>query len=109
MKIIKAMAVVFMAMFAAYTCFAASAGVPEKYNLDNQLEKVTEISKYNFMSWDTVDKQSFVLQTSPNDYYLIILSTPSDKIMFTETIKIADTNAMVKPGYNRQLHNQQDL
>jgi hypothetical protein len=100
MKRVKVTAIVFMAIFTAYTCFAASSGVPEKYNLDSQMQKVTEISKYNFMSWQTVDKQSFVLQTSPSDYYLIVLSNPSDKIMFAETIKIADTNAMVKPGYN---------
>ena len=91
---------IFAAIFIAFTCSAESAELPAKYNLDNQLQKISEISKYNFMSWETIDNQSFVLQTSPSDYYLIVLSSPSDKLIFAETIKIPDTNAMVKPGYN---------
>lgn len=96
----KIISIVFITLFTAYTCFAASEGVPEKYNLDSQMQKVSEISKYNLMSWQTVDRQSFILQTGPSDYYLIVLSSPSDKIMFSETIRIEDTNALVKPGYN---------
>jgi len=82
------------------TVSANMDSIPPKYNLDAQLEKVAEISKYNFMSWDNVDNQSFVLQTGPGDYYLIVLSSPSNKLMFSETIEIPDTNAMVKPGFN---------
>lgn len=100
MKMMKYMILIFITLFTGSSTIAAPADLPAKYNLDNQLEKVTEISKYNFMSWNKVDNQSFVLQTSPNDYYLIVLSSPSTKLMFTETIKIPDTNSMVKPGYN---------
>jgi len=100
MKTIKKLTGISTVLLIALLCAAAWAEMPAKYNLDNQLEKVTEISKYNFMSWEKVDRQSFVLQTSPSDYYLIVLSSPSDKLLFTETIKIPDTNAMVKPGYN---------
>lgn len=89
-----------MMLFVSSLCTYARAGVPVKYNLDNQLEKVSEISKYNFMSWDKVDNQSFILQTSPSDYYLIVLSSPSDRLIYSETISIPDINAMVKPGYN---------
>lgn len=100
MKNIKGLIIISVVFFLASLCAAAAVEVPAKYNLDNQLEKVSEISKYNFMSWEKVDRQSFVLQTSPSDYYLVVLSSPSDKLLFTETIKIPDTNAMVKPGYN---------
>jgi len=100
MKPIKRMAMIFVAIFMAYACSAEPAELPAKYNLDNQMQKVSEISKYNFMSWETIDNQSFVLQTGPSDYYLIILSSPSDKLIFAETIKIPDTNSMIKPGYN---------
>ncbi|MGA1865040.1 MAG: DUF6491 family protein [bacterium] len=89
-----------MMLFVSSFCAYARAEVPAKYNLDNQLEKVSEISKYNFMSWDKVDNQSFILQTSPSDYYLIVLSSPSGRLAYSETISIPDTNAMVKPGYN---------
>jgi hypothetical protein len=86
--------------FTVSVCAAATDVIPAKYNLDNQLEKVSEISKYSFMGWETVDNQSFVLQTAPGVYYLIVLGSPSDKLVFSETITIPDTNAMVKPGYN---------
>jgi hypothetical protein len=100
MKNLKEIIIIFAVIFITSICFAASAQPPAKYNLDDQLQKVSEISKYNFMSWDRIDTQSFVLQTSPNDYYLIVLSSPSTKLPFAETIRIPDTNAMVKPGYN---------
>ncbi len=100
MKTIKQSFMIFMILFVASLSQYAGAEVPAKYNLDNQLEKVSEISKYNFMSWDKVDNQSFILQTGPSDYYLIVLSSPSDRLAYSETISIPDTNAMVKPGYN---------
>jgi len=100
MKTIKQPWMISMMLFVSSLCTYARAGVPVKYNLDNQLEKVSEISKYNFMSWDKVDNQSFILQTSPSDYYLIVLSSPSDRLIYSETISIPDINAMVKPGYN---------
>jgi hypothetical protein len=100
MKAVKQLAVISLVLFIASVCAAATNEIPAKYNLDSQLSKVSEISKYNFMSWDKVDKQSFVLQTGPSDYYLIVLSSPSDKLFFTESIQISDTNDMVRPGYN---------
>jgi hypothetical protein len=81
----------------------AAEGLPEKYNLDNELTPVTEISKYNMMGWETVDNQSFVLQTTPSDYYLIVLSSPSDKLVYSENIAITTNNDTVKPGYNNVL------
>jgi hypothetical protein len=100
MKVIKQLAVISVVIFLASVCAAATAEIPAKYNLDKQLEKVSQISDYNFMDWDKIDKQSFILQTSPNTFYLIVLSSPSDKLLFTETIKISSNNNMVKPGYN---------
>lgn len=100
MKAIKQLIAIFVTFLMASVCIAAKAEIPAKYNLDNQLERVTQIYKYNLMSWQKIDNQSFVLQTGPSDYYLIVLSSRSDKLPFTETIKITDTNGMVKPGYN---------
>ncbi len=96
---IKLAGIFVMFLFISATAFA-STGIPEKYNLDSQLKKVDMITNYNFMGWNKVDNQSFVLQTSPKDYYLIVLSSPSDNLPFTETLKINSTNSMVKPGYN---------
>jgi hypothetical protein len=73
----------------------------EKYNLDDQLEAVDQIHKYTMKSWETVDSQSFVLQTGAGSYYLMVLIRPSSEIMFTETIKISTTGSAVKPGFDR--------
>jgi hypothetical protein len=108
-KTIKQLAMIFIVLLIASVCAAAPAQIPAKYNLDDKLEKITEISKYNFMSWETVDNQSFVLQTSPSDYYLIVLSSPSNKILFSENVKINSTNSMVKPGYNNVIINNNGM
>jgi hypothetical protein len=63
------------------------------YHLKDILQNLKEFSAYqihlatNFMSWEKIDNRSFVLQTSPNHYYLIILSSPSDRLLFGESIK----------------------
>jgi hypothetical protein len=100
MKTIKQLAVIFALLCLASVSFAASSRLPAKYDLDKQLEKVDSIYKYKFMGWDKIDNQSLVVQTSPNDYYLIILSSPSDRLLFSEYISINSLNNTVKPGYN---------
>jgi hypothetical protein len=100
MRTIKQLSKIFVTLFMLSACATTPAKTPEKYNLDDQMENVTEITKYNMMGWETVDKQSFVLQTSPSDYYLIVLTSPSDHLLFSEVIGINATGAVVKPGYN---------
>jgi hypothetical protein len=62
------------------------------------LEQVTEIYKYRLHSWQTVDRQSFILQTGPSDYYLIVLRRPSNELMFSEHIAISTTGSSVRSG-----------
>jgi hypothetical protein len=95
-----------MVLAVAIMMISACAGtksfqLDEKYNLGDQLEEVTEIHKYTLRSWQKVDNQSFVLQTGPSTYYLIVLIRPSTELLFTETIKISNTGAVVKPGFDR--------
>lgn len=73
----------------------------EKYNLDDQLEPITEIQKYSMRDWQKIDSQSFVLQTGTSNYYMVVLTIPSTELMFSETIKISSTGAVVKPGFDR--------
>jgi hypothetical protein len=72
----------------------------EKYNLDSQLESVEDISKFSMMSWEHVDRMSFILQTTPSDYYLFILNRPSNELPFAENIRVSSTGSSVRPGYN---------
>jgi hypothetical protein len=100
MKTIRQLAIIFVVLCLTAISFAASSGLPAKYDLDKQLEKVDSIYKYKFMSWERIDNQSLVVQTSPSDYYLIVLSSPSNRLPFTESISINSLNDTVKPGYN---------
>jgi hypothetical protein len=100
MRAIKQLIGIFVLLLILSACATTPAKMPDKYNLDGQLERVTEILKYNMMGWDAVDMQSFVLQTTPSDYYLIVLTSPSDRLVFAEVVGINATGDVVKPGYN---------
>jgi len=101
MKAIKQLAMIFVIFFMASVCTAAPAAMPEKYNLDNQLEVVSEITDNNFRDWEKVDNQSFIFQNSPSEFYLIILSGPSDELSFNDSVKIGEKNSIIKPGKSR--------
>ena len=95
----------FFVILASLFLISACAGTPlkslEKYDLDSQLEPVSEILRYNLMGWETVDNQSLILQTSPSQYYLIVLIYPSDQLMYAEHISISNTGDMVKSGFDK--------
>jgi len=100
MKAIKYYPFVFIVLIFFAACATAPANTAEKYNLDSQLESIPEITKFNMMGWEHVDKMSFILQTTPSDYYLFVLNHPSDELPFAENINISSTGSFVKPGYN---------
>jgi hypothetical protein len=101
MKALKPFIVLFGSMLIVSACTGAAMKPYEKYALDDRLTPVSEILRYNLMDWEAVDSRSFILQTTPSQFYLVILTRPSDRLMFTETISISHTGAMVKPGYDK--------
>ncbi len=86
-------------------CATSPPTISEKYNLDDQLEGVHNITRFNLMSWDKIDNQSFILQTGPNDYYLIILDSKSNKLPVTNTIQISNVDSLIWPGYSNVIIN----
>ena len=81
------------------SCATGRIELPEKYVMDNQLESVSYISKYQgYSGWDMVDRQSFILQTGPGDYYLIVLQIPAPDLPFSESISISSSGSMVRAG-----------
>ena len=82
MNMIKKFAIVFVTLLLASTYAAASKWMPEKYELDNQLTKVDKISNTSLIGWEKIDNQSFILQSSPSTYYLIVLSSPAWSLPF---------------------------
>lgn len=101
MKMIKQISIISILLFTLSACATGPPDTSGKYNLDEQLEPVSEILRYNLMSWEAIDSRSFILQTAPSQYYLIVVTHPSDQLPFAETISITSTGAVVKPGYDR--------
>lgn len=87
---------------AVETVPAALDTTGDKYSrLDDQLEQVSDISSFNLMNWEAIDNRSFILQTSPSRFYLILLRRRAHGLMFAETIAISNTGSMVRPGFDR--------
>lgn len=100
MRAIRQLLKIFIVLIMTAACSGAPIKMSEKYNLDNQLENVPKICDYYLNSWQSIDYQSFILETSINSYYLLILNTPDYKLPFRETIQISNANAMIRPGYD---------
>jgi len=105
MKTIRQLVSLAIILLMSSACATAPARLSEKYNLDNQLEYVPQLFELNLISWDRVDNQSFILQTSPSEYYLIILESKSHSLPFCNTITISNTNSVVWPNYNNVIVN----
>lgn len=100
MKTIKIFTGIFFIMLFASAYAAASKWMPEKYDLDDQLTKVSRIPVAKFIGWEKIDNQSFVLQARPGSYYLIVLSYPAYNLPFTEGVAITSMSLMVRPGFD---------
>ena len=71
---------------------------PEKYNLDDQLERVMAIDNFHMVGWNRVDTQSFILQTNSNEFYLVVLNVPSYQLSFAENITVNTSGSRVRAG-----------
>ena len=100
MNTIKQLASILIFMLFTATYAMAGSTVPEKYNLDGQLNRVEFMSNTNFMDWESVDAQSLVVQTSPSTYYLVVLSSQAFNMPFVEYVGITGMNLMTRPGYD---------
>lgn len=82
MKVMIRVSSIFVLLIMAVSCATTPRALPEKYNLDDYLEAVDQISTSRVSGWEEVDNQSFVLRTTfkaiRTDYYLIVLRRPLD-------------------------------
>ncbi len=58
------------------SCAATQRSLPPKYDLDDKLETVRQISIYNVSNCENIDDQSIILETDRNNYYLLVLRRP---------------------------------
>jgi hypothetical protein len=99
MKPVLKMIKYLMILLVVSSCSGSTSAIPAKYNLDNQLQTVRCVRKCNSMDWDRVDNQSFILQTSPNKYYLVILDRKSNISSSIINKKGSDADSILWPGY----------
>jgi len=95
----------FLLVFIPFMLISACAGgiiqLPQKYALDGQLEQVKSIYKYGrILDWESVDNQSFIIEITPGDYYLLILKMPSPELLFLNNIRISSNFGMIRAGWD---------
>ncbi len=90
---------IFAAFIIAVSCATAPKSLPEKYNLDSELEPVDRITSYKDTSWEQLDKQSVLLYANWDEHYLLILNRPID--IAPLTIGISGTGPSITAGHDR--------
>jgi hypothetical protein len=89
----------------AVSCAATTTTLPEKYNLDNDLEAIDQIFTFKVSSWEQVDHQSIILRANLNDYYLLILHRPIDRMISGLSIGVSSTVSTIRSGFDRIIVN----
>ncbi len=101
MKAIMKVFSIFVFLIMAVSCATAPRVLPEKYNLDNDLEAVDQISTFKLSSWEQADSQSIILRTSVRDYYLLVLQRPINRMISGLSIGISSTVSSITSGFDR--------
>ncbi len=91
----------FIIVFLASACSTTPRTLPEKYNLDNDLEAVDQISTFKISSWERVDNQSIILKANWNDYYLIVSHRPFETMISNLPVGIDNTGSTIRSGHDR--------
>ncbi len=89
---------IFIVLLMMASCATVQRPIPEKYNFDNKLESVDQISTFKRPRWIEVDRQSLILRVNWRDYYLIILRRPMDDTILPMTIGLSSTVSTITAG-----------
>ena len=86
---------IFVLLIMVMSCATTPRTLPEKYNLDNDLERIDQISRFKVSGFEQVDNQSFILRANfkaiRDDYYLVVLRRPIHTLYSNVSIGIEDT------------------
>lgn len=98
--IIKAFSILVL-LIMTVSCATTPRVLPEKYNLNNELEEVKQISAFRDIDCELVDNQSIILEVNRDDYYLLVLRRPID-INYSQLSISIDTTASKDRAYSAQ-------
>jgi hypothetical protein len=105
MKAMIKVSFIFVLFIMVVSCATTPRALPEKYNLDNELEAVKQISTFNKISWREVDKQSIIITVDRKDYYLLVLRRPVSSLFFVHTLGIDSITHSITSGHDRVIVN----
>ena len=72
---------------------------PDRYTFD-QLTEVKSINNYQLSGWESIDQQSFFINTSPSKYYLLVLRRKDPSLKFREGLAISSTAGSVTARFD---------
>ena len=90
-----------MLLILAVSCATTIRTLPEKYHLDNDFEAVDRITTFDVSSWEQVDNQSIILRADWNDYYLLVLRRPINRLIPGLYIGVSSTLSSIASGFDR--------
>jgi hypothetical protein len=101
MKVRIKVASIFVLFIMVVSCATTPVVLPEKYNLDNELEKVKQISAFRDIDCELADNQSIILEVNRNEYYLLVLRQPMD-VQYSQLSISIDNTASKDRAYSTQ-------
>jgi hypothetical protein len=101
MRMIIRMSSILLLPIIVVSCATTPRTIPEKYNLDDELEAVDRIYTPSISSWEEVDIQSIILRANVGDYYLLVLNRPMYTRFTGFSIGISSTVSSITRGFDR--------
>jgi hypothetical protein len=92
---------VFAGLLLITACAGGGIQIPQKYSLDGQLPEVLSFQRNIIMDWQSVDRQSLIVETSPGTYYLLVLRTPAPDLPFYYSIGLSAQGRTVRAGFDQ--------
>ena len=101
MKVMIKASSIFVLLIMAVSCATTPTALPEKYNLDEELEVVKQITTFTVSGWEEVDIQSVILRANVRDYYLLVLRRPMHRRISGMAIGISSSVSSIRAGFDR--------
>jgi hypothetical protein len=100
MRAYKNVLIILIVMILMSGCAAVTIQLPQKYALENQLERVDWIYKQRIRDWEKVDNQSLIIEMTPGVYYLMVLKIPSHELVFQNRISLSSSGSRIIAGFD---------
>lgn len=86
-------------MLTACATTAESEADKAKYEF-NELTELSSIPNWRLDSWDVIDSKSLIVETLPNQSYLLVLATPIQNLKIAVGILVSSSVGSVKARFD---------